>query len=255
MNFFSSKTSAEKYAIGRPDFHANTISRVKDFLQIEHKLQKALDIACGTGLSAKALLQIAENVYGTDLSPEMLKLASETDKIYYAVAPAENQPFGDGEFDLITVSSGVHWFNIDAFLDEANRLLKSKGSLVIYENFFPGEMEEGSEFKKWVTNVYLQHFPPPPRNKNYDWSPENLLSKNFIIEISENFKNPVCFNRQQLINYFSTQSNIIAAVNSGKHSYWEIEEWLDSELSEYFENEFGKRTLYYGNWIKYLQKV
>ena len=64
MNFFSLKTSAEKYAIGRPDFHANTISRVKDFLQIEYKLQKALDIACGTGLSAKALLVIAEEGLG-----------------------------------------------------------------------------------------------------------------------------------------------------------------------------------------------
>lgn len=255
MNFFSSKTSAEKYAIGRPDFHANTISHVKDFLQIEHKLQKALDIACGTGLSAKALLSVAENVYGTDLSPEMLNLALEKDKIYYTVATAENQPFGNGEFDLITVSSGVHWFNIDAFLIETNRILKDKGLLVIYENFFTGEMEESREFKKWVTDVYLQRFPSPPRNKNYDWSPENLLSKNFTIEIPESFKNPVCFNRRQLINYFSTQSNIIAAVDSGKYSYWEIEEWLDNELSEYFEDEFGKRTLYYGNWIKYLQKM
>jgi ubiquinone/menaquinone biosynthesis C-methylase UbiE len=255
MNFFSSKTSAEKYAVGRPDFHANTISRVKDFLQIEYKLPKALDIACGTGLSTKALLIIAENVYGTDLSPEMLNLALEKDKIYYAVAPAENQPFDKGEFDLVTVSSGVHWFNIDAFLIETNRILKDKGLLVIYENFFSGEMEESREFKKWVTDVYLQRFPSPPRNKNYDWSPENLLSKNFIIESSESFKNPVCFNRQQLINYFSTQSNIIAAVDSGKYPYWEIEEWLDNELSEYFENEFVKRTFYYGNWIKYLQKV
>jgi ubiquinone/menaquinone biosynthesis C-methylase UbiE len=255
MNFFGSKTSAEKYAVGRPDFHANTINHIKDFLQIEDKLPKALDIACGTGLSTKALLPVAENVYGTDLSAEMLNLALEKDKIHYAIAAAENQPFGNGEFDLITVSSGVHWFNIDAFLIEANRLLKNRGWLVIYENFFPGEMEGSSEFTKWVADTYLQRFPSPPRNKNYDWSPENLLIKNFTIQIPETFKNPVSFNKWQLINYFVTQSNIIAAVDSSKYAYAEIEEWLDSELSGYFKDESGERIVYYSNWIKYLQKI
>jgi len=255
VNFFSSKTSAEKYVAGRPDFHANTISRLKDFLQIEHKLSKALDIACGTGLSTKALLRLAENVCGTDLSPEMLNLAVEKDKIHYAIAPAENQPFNDGEFDLITVSSGVHWFNIDAFLIEANRILKNEGWLVIYENFFSGEIGGYDDFKKWVADVYLQRFPSPPRNKNYDWSPENILTKNFTIHIAENFKNPVYFNRQQLINYFTTQSNIIAAVDNGKYTYWEIEQWLDNALAGYFEHEDTKHLIYFGNWIKYLQKI
>ena len=64
MNFFSSSIAAERYAAGRPDFHANTINRVKDFLNVGSKLPKALDIACGTGLSAKALLSVADKVYG-----------------------------------------------------------------------------------------------------------------------------------------------------------------------------------------------
>jgi ubiquinone/menaquinone biosynthesis C-methylase UbiE len=255
MNFFSSKTSAEKYAVGRPDFHASTINHIREFLHIENKLPKALDIACGTGLSTKALLLIADDVYGTDLSPEMLAVAHEKDKIHYTIAPAEKQPFENDEFDLITVSSGVHWFNIDAFLNEANRLLKNQGWLVIYENFFAGEMEGRDDFKTWLKEVYLQRFPSPPRNKNYDWSPENLQTKNFTIRIPENFKNPQRFNRQQLINYFITQSNIIAAVESGDYTYAAIEQWLNDELSAYFEDADTTHVFYYGNWIKYLQKV
>ena len=115
----------------------------------------------------------------------MLELAHEKDQIQYEIAAAENQPFEDGEFDLITVSSGVHWFNIDTFLNEANRLLKEKGWLVIYENFFAGEMDGNADFKDWMNDVYLQRFPSPPRNKNYDWSPENLHSKNFSIQMPE----------------------------------------------------------------------
>ena len=130
---------------------------------------------------------------GTDISEEMLNRAHEKNEIYYTVAAAEKQPFDNGEFDLITVSSGVHWFNIDAFIIEANRLLKTKGWLVIYENFFAGEMEGVDEFKRWVNEVYLQLFPSPPRNKNYDWSEGNLRLKNFTFYTPENFKKPGSF--------------------------------------------------------------
>ena len=255
MNFFSSRPVAERYVIGRPDFHAATIRRVREFLHIDGMLATALDVACGTGLSTRALLTIASDVYGTDSSEEMLKLAAEPSQIHYSVAPAERQPFGDGEFDLITVCSAIHWFDIDAFLNEAHRLLKQNGWLVIYENFFPGEMEGCPDFTGWVGNVYLSCFPSPPRNKYYDWSVQNLQSKNFTIQTPDGFKNPICFTKSQLIAYFITQSNVIAAVERGSCAYEEIALWLDGQLDSYFENDLITRVLYYGNWIKYLRKT
>ncbi|MEZ4824502.1 MAG: hypothetical protein R2942_19785 [Ignavibacteria bacterium] len=42
------KTQPERYANGRLDFHENTIKKIKQDLRIENKLEKALDIACGT---------------------------------------------------------------------------------------------------------------------------------------------------------------------------------------------------------------
>jgi len=255
MNYFNSKIAAEKYAAGRPDFHAGTIQRVRDFLNIEGKLPKALDIACGTGLSARALLSIAVDVYGIDSSEEMLKLAVEPSQIHYSVAAAEKQPFGDGEFDLITACSAVHWFDIEAFLNETNRLLKKGRWLVIYENFFAGEMDGHDDFNYWVNNVYLARFPSPPRNKNYDWSVQNLQSKNFTIQTPDGFKNPICFTKSQLIAYFITQSNVIAAVERGSCAYEEIALWLDGQLDSYFENDLITRVVYYGNWIKYLRKT
>ena len=255
MNYFNSKASAEKYAIGRPDFHANTIDRIRDFLRIGHKLDKALDIACGTGLSTKALLTMAENVYGTDISIEMLNNAIEKDKIYYSVAAAEEQPFGNDEFDLITVSSGVHWFNIDAFLSEANRILKTNGWLVIYENFFTGEMVGNEQFKNWVDTIYLKNFPSPPRNKNYDWTPGNLNLTNFIIQVPEDFVNKIHFDKRQLINYFITQSNVIAVIEYGEWTYEKVDEWLDHELDTYFEASDTEHTFLFGNRMKYLQKI
>ena len=148
MNYFEPKNAAERYSKGRPYFHSNTISHIQKHLHLDKKLDKALDIACGTGLSTKALLDIAVNVFGTDTSQEMLKWALSQDKINYLNAPAESQPFSNNEFNLITVCSGVHWFNIDKFLVEANRLLTNNGWLVLYDNFFISEMQGVESFSK-----------------------------------------------------------------------------------------------------------
>jgi ubiquinone/menaquinone biosynthesis C-methylase UbiE len=167
MNHFITKTAAERYSKGRPNFHRNTIKHLKDNLFPGSRLDKALDIACGTGLSTEALLEIAVHVYGTDASREMLNFAAHTTKINYSVASAEHQPFADNYFDLITVSSGVHWFDIDRFLREANRLLKSKSWLVLYENYFISEMVGNEDFAGWFPGIYLKKYPSPPRNNTY----------------------------------------------------------------------------------------
>jgi ubiquinone/menaquinone biosynthesis C-methylase UbiE len=255
MNFFNLKTASERYSKGRPDFHSNTIKHIKAYLHLDKKLNNALDVACGTGLSTKALLEIATNVYGTDISQEMLNFASSSDKIHYSIASAEQQPFTDNYFDLITVSSGVHWFDIDKFLAEANRLLKSKSWLVIYENHFISEMVGNDNFTTWFPNVYLKKFPSPPRNNAYCWTNENLIPKNFIFVTEEKFKNSITLNKKQLALYFTTQSNIIAAVEKNETTYGQVENWLDQELASFFDNEDTTQTINYGNWIKYIQRV
>lgn len=255
MNYFNPKAAAERYSKGRPDFHSHTINHIKEYLHLDKKLNNALDVACGTGLSTKALLKVATNVYGTDLSPEMLKLALHPDKINYSIAPAEQQPFADNTFDLITVSSGIHWFHIDKFLMEANRILKSKAWLVLYENHFISEMMGHDNFSGWFQNSYLRNFPSPPRNNNYAWTNENLNPKNFNFIAEETFKNAVSLTKRQLILYFTTQSNIIAAVENNKTTYEEVESWLDQELASFFENGDTTQTINYGNWIKYIQRA
>ncbi|MEO9147351.1 MAG: class I SAM-dependent methyltransferase [Ginsengibacter sp.] len=254
MNYFSPKNTAERYAKGRPFFHPNTIQHIKGFIKFDNKLENALDVACGTGLSTTALVEIAENVFGTDISEEMLKLVLNPQTIKYLKASAENLPFENNYFDIITVSSGVHWFNIDDFLQEANRVLKSKSWLVLYENHFISEMPGVENFTNWFPNVYLKKYPSPKRNNSYAWTPENLRGKGFMFVNEEKFKNEVEFTKEQLILYFTTQSNITAAVENRISDYEEIEKWLDKELTPFFGNE-QKRKINFGNWIKYLQKI
>ncbi len=255
MNYFNTKPAAERYSVGRPDFHRNTIKHIKDFLRIEAKLDRALDIACGTGLSTTALLEIATNVYGTDISHDMLNLAPKMGGIKYTIAPAEEQPFPDNSFDLITVSSGIHWFDIDKFLIEACRLLKSKSWLILYENYFSAEMVENASFKTWFTSFYLKKYPSPPRNNKYHWTKENLYPKNldFVFEIT--YQNSIVFNKKDLALYFTTQTNIISAVEKGETTYEIAEHWLAEELSAFFDNENTTHTIEYENWIKFIHRA
>jgi SAM-dependent methyltransferase len=255
MNYFSSPVAAQQYKQGRPDFHAGTISRVREFLGIEEKLACVLDVACGTGLSTKALLPIAHQVYGTDHSAEMLKAAFQHPNISYAVAKAEQQPFADNSFDLITVCSGVHWFQIDAFLSETARLLKRAAWLLLYDNFFQGESIEAPGLKDWYETVYLQKFPPPPRADTYDWNATKLRTHSLELVREDLFSNAVVFDKEGLLKYLITQSNIIAAVESGSNSYPEIEAWLLSDLSPFFQQEDLAITLRFDNWIKYLRPL
>ncbi|PTQ92873.1 methyltransferase family protein [Mucilaginibacter yixingensis] len=227
---------------------------MKNYLRIDGQLDAALDIACGTGLSTRALLPVAKNVFGTDGSAEMLKMALRNDGINYQEALAECQPFGNGMFDLITVCSGVHWFDIDQFLAECYRMLKPGAWLVLYENFFMGEMEDAIDFKLWNTEVYLKKFPSPPRNKNYAWTEDNLRERGFDLRHTENFANALQLSRHELVSYLITQSNVIARVENKECKYPAVTNWLNAQLSPFYDDTSQRRVLYYGNWIKYLQK-
>ena len=100
-----------------------------------------------------------------------------------------------------------------------------------------------------------EKFPSPPRNNDYPWTNETLLPKGLRLITEERFKNSVNFSKQQLTLYFTTQSNIIAAVENNYSTYEQAETWLNQELAVFYETEEVTRVISYGNWIKYIQQA
>jgi len=254
MNYFDSSEAAERYSRGRPFYHPLTIHKIIEFLGESFQWEKILDMACGTGLSSRALLETGAEIWAVDASDEMLQRAYKSTRIQYLQGSAEKLPFEESFFDIITVGSGVHWFEIDSFLKDSARVLKEKGWIILFENYFNSEMENVPEFNSWYSEVYKLKFPSPPRNTHYDYSDKNINSKGFRWVNQMDFKNSIQLTKEELILYFTTQSNIIASVEKGSLSYREAEIWLDTALSPYFQG-FEKRTLFFGNWIKFLQKI
>ncbi len=165
LNYFESRSAAERYASSRPYFHPLVIEKVRNFLGLCEPITLALDVACGTGQSTVVLKEIASRVVGADVSREILIRAPREAGVRYVEAPADDLPFADGSFRLVTIALALHWFERWRFLAEARRVLEPYGWLIIYDNGFYGEMKENPKHERWYREGYLVCCPSPPRNE------------------------------------------------------------------------------------------
>jgi SAM-dependent methyltransferase len=236
MSFWSLDSAARRYAHGRPYFHPVVIDRVRRELDLNEPLRRALDVACGSGQSMTALSGIANRVVGMDVSQAMVRQARTGTSARLAVARAETLPFVDAAFDLMTVALAFHWFDPEAFLSEASRVLSDRGILAIYNNAFRGRMVGDDEFNRWFHQRYLERYPTPPRS--FAPPPSELVrGHDFAFLDIITYEDQVSFTVERLVDYLTTQSNIVAVVEDGAEDETSVRRWLAKELDPYFRSE------------------
>lgn len=101
-----------------------------------HTGQDVLDVACGTGILARAITRQYENlgsVTGLDLNPGMLAVAQrKAPGIDWQKGDAEALPFKDRSFDVVVSQFGLMLFPSPTLaLQEMYRVLRPKGRLVV----------------------------------------------------------------------------------------------------------------------------
>ncbi|ASK64439.1 SAM-dependent methyltransferase [Virgibacillus phasianinus] len=99
----------------------------------------ALDVATGGGHVAKHLSKHVANIIASDLTKEMLnntaKYLHSYTNIKYAVADAEELPFDNNTFDIVTCRIAAHHFPTpDKFIAEVCRVLKPDGKFMLIDN-------------------------------------------------------------------------------------------------------------------------
>jgi len=116
-----------------------TSKMYKEFLRrLEGKTGKILDVGCGTG---NVLLQLAgegRELYGADISENMVRVAREKlgTNASIAVANVEKLPFDSTFFDILICNASFHHYpSPEKALAEMNRVLKPNGQLVIGEGY------------------------------------------------------------------------------------------------------------------------
>jgi ubiquinone/menaquinone biosynthesis C-methylase UbiE len=119
--------------------------------------ERMLDLATGGGHVARVFAPHVAEVVASDLTPEILTHAAASfaeqglANITTALVDAEEIPYSDASFDLVTCRIAPHHFpHPDRFAQEAARVLRSGGRFVLIDSTVP-ESEPGALFNRFET--------------------------------------------------------------------------------------------------------
>ncbi|MEM9832725.1 MAG: class I SAM-dependent methyltransferase [Bacteroidota bacterium] len=246
-NYFLDDDTAVRYHQYRPMIHDAIVDQIASFCLPSPPVEKALDVACGTGHSTYPLQRIAKEIVGIDVSAKMLAQTKATESIKFIHASAESLPFPKRYFDLVTVGMAFHWFKQTAFLNEVNRVLKQDGWLVIYNSWMTNRMKNCEAFSIWVKDQYLERYSSPKRGQPI--AQEEAFGS-LVKQGEESFEEAITMNKYQLLNYLTTQSNITRVLDEESETLSEIRTWLEAELSSFYSTE-SQQTIIFGARIGY----
>lgn len=138
--------------------------------------QKVLDVACGTGVVTLTAARTGADVYGIDLTPELIVHARENAALMqldatFQEGDAEALPFPDASVDVV-VSQFGHMFapRPDVAIAEMLRVLKPGGTVAF--STWPPELFAG----RWFA-LMGRYAPPPPAGVSppMQWGDPNIV--------------------------------------------------------------------------------
>jgi SAM-dependent methyltransferase len=94
----------------------------------------AIDVGCGTGQASVALAECGrfDAVLAIDPSEAQLQNATRHAGVTYRVGREDDLPAADGTVAAVTAAQAAHWFDIDKFHKEVDRVLMPGGVLAVW---------------------------------------------------------------------------------------------------------------------------
>jgi ubiquinone/menaquinone biosynthesis C-methylase UbiE len=135
--------NAAEYVTSVPHARGKSLPRLLELTQPQPDWM-VLDVATGAGHTALTFAPQVAQVKATDITPQMLAQAELLAKergltnLVIEVADAEDLPYDEGSFDLVTCRIAPHHFgNVARFVQESFRVLKPGGMLAVVDNVVP----------------------------------------------------------------------------------------------------------------------
>ena len=136
------------------------------------KAKTVLELATGTGLIAKHIVNAAAHIEATDASPEMIaeaKRDTRSVKLHFSVQDMFRLPYADGSFDAVIVSNALHIVpQPEKALREIRRVLKDDGVLIA-----PTFTHAGNSFSGKVRAFFMKLAGFPLHSR---WTSEEYLT-------------------------------------------------------------------------------
>ena len=135
------------------------------------KDKTVLELATGTGLIAKNIVNAAAHIEATDASAEMIaeaKRDNRSAKLYFSVQDMFCLPYANQSFDVVIVSNALHIVpQPEKALQEIKRVLKDNGVLIA-----PTFTHAGNSFSGKVRAFFMRMAGFPLHSK---WTSEEYL--------------------------------------------------------------------------------
>ena len=136
------------------------------------KAKTVLELATGTGLIAKHIVNAAARIEATDASAEMIaeaKRDNRSAKLHFSVQDMFCLPYADGSYDAVIVSNALHIVpQPEKALAEIRRVLKDDGVLIA-----PTFTHAGNSFSGRVKAFFMKLAGFPLHSK---WTSEEYLT-------------------------------------------------------------------------------
>lgn len=233
--------TAVDYERHRPGFPDNFFDRLVERRWIGRG-QRALDLGTGTGSLALGFAARGLVVTGIDLAPELLEVAGKAAaarglSAHFVERRAEDTGQGAESFDLVSAGQCWWWFDEDAALKEARRVLTPGGRLLICTfSYLPltGNLANRTE------ELVLRHNPGWPKAEWIGIHPEivRALDRAGFTDVeSFSYTVDVAFSHEAWRGRIRTCNGVGSALNS------EQVEHFDAELAEMLVCDFPPNLL------------
>ena len=167
------------------------------------KAKTVLELATGTGLIAKSIVNAAARIEATDASVEMIaeaKRDNQSAKLYFSVQDMFRLPYADESFEVVIVSNALHIVpQPEKALAEIHRVLKDDGVLIAPTFSHAGNSFSGKVraffmklagfplHSKWTSEEYLRFL----RQNGWAVRKSVVLKASFLLTYAESEKTEV----------------------------------------------------------------
>ena len=166
------------------DDSLESVERMVDAANGTNRYRWAIDLGTGAGFTAFAVAGVSDRVIASDVTEPMLRQAQRLGaergiaNLGLTQNAAEALPFANESIDLVTSRVSAHHFrDFEKALDEARRVLKTGGSLLIADSIAP----EDDAITEWMNDIELRRDFSHVENRKISKIQELLADRGFTV--------------------------------------------------------------------------
>jgi ubiquinone/menaquinone biosynthesis C-methylase UbiE len=153
IKLFEGEEHASIYSQARPSYPKELVDKI---VKSVNSFDLAIDVGCGNGQATALFTPFFKKIFGFDVSENQIKEAKKLNSngnISFNLSLSETLPLENESVDLITVAAALHWFNIEKFFVECQRILKPGAVLAVFSYYYP-KISHSVKFDAKVEEVF-----------------------------------------------------------------------------------------------------